>query len=462
MFSNNKIEYCSMKSWLIPPSLSTGNNHRIELAGIDLWIIPCIDNVFVYPSDLDIDRLKEALGRTLSLWPLIAGRFLLIDDKRYVIEMSDNGIPISFVENTELTRWPLNLNVVLDTTEEQLEIFLDKVSTIKLLYGSLDEPLFRIKLTRLVQSGEWIMGTSWAHVLGDAFACMKFLNTFSRLYQQLEPLEPLPIFERRLWHEESIDQSLLPMMRHLTDALSTEQTLKKMMIEQIAHDQINIHFSGEQLIRLDTLVDDNTLTIHDIMIAYIILTLNTQCFENHEQLIQHTNTIINFRDVSDSIAPPGLIANCTVRMLSDNFDDPYSLSSIAKAIRQSIVRSRDSSYLQSLISTADKLMFDVANNGREVNVDHFPHGIIINSNYRYDWTDLIDFGHVNKCRFYTDGTAPLFLRVFRLNPIYDGTQWTIRDRQGAEVAFRIEKKIKQKFIDAYQQDIKENFARIKQ
>ncbi len=65
-----------MKSWLIPPSSPTGNNHRIELAGMDLWIIPRIDNVFVYPSDLDIDRLKEALGRTLSLWPLIAGRFL--------------------------------------------------------------------------------------------------------------------------------------------------------------------------------------------------------------------------------------------------------------------------------------------------------------------------------------------------------------------------------------------------
>jgi hypothetical protein len=351
---------------------------------------------------------------------------------------------------------------VLDTTEKQLETFIDEVPTTKLLHGSPDEPLFRLKLTHLLQSGEWIMGTSWAHVLGDAFTCVKFLNTFSRFYQQLEPSEPLPIFERRLWHQENIDQSLLPRMRHLTDALSPEQTLEKIRAEQITHDQINIHFSGEQLVRLRALAGDSMLTIQDVMTAYIILTLNTQCFENNDQLIRHTNTIVNFRGVSDSIAPLGLMANCTLPILSDNFEDPFSLTSIAKEIRRSIIRSRDPSYLQSLLATADKLMHDRAHDGRQVNVDHFIHGTINNSNYRYDWADLVDFGHVNKCRFYTDGTAPLLLRVFRLNPIYDGTQWIARDREGAEVAFRIEKKSKQKFIDACQRDIKENYARVKQ
>jgi hypothetical protein len=234
------------------------------------------------------------------------------------------------------------------------------------------------------------------------------------------------------------------------------------MDEQTTHDQINITFSGEQLVRLRTLVGDRMLTIQDVMTAYTILTLNTHCFESNDQLIRHTNTIVNFRGVADSIAPSGLVANCTLRMLSKNFDDPYSLSSIAKAIRHSIIQSRDPSYLQPLLATADKLMRDLAREGREVNVDHFPHGIVINSNYRYDWADLVDFGHVNKCRFHTDGTAALFLRVFRVNPIYDGVHWMARDREGAEVAFRIEKRIKQKFVDAWQRDIKENFVRVKQ
>ncbi|CAF1093864.1 unnamed protein product [Adineta steineri] len=451
-----------MQSWLIPPIPPTGNNQRIELAGLDLWISHCINDVFVYPADLDIDRLKQALSRTLSLWPLIAGRFLLINDEHYIIEMSDNGIPLSFVENTELTQWPLNLNVVLDAAEDRLTKFIDKVSTAKLLRGSLDEPLLRIKITRLVQSGEWIMGTSWAHVLGDAFAYMKFLNTFSRFYQQLEPLEPSPIFERRLWNRENADQSVLRFLKHLTDGVSAKQNFEKAMRDQTTHDQINIHFSGEELAQLHKLAGNVMLTIQDVMTAYVILTLNTHCFENNEQIIQHTNTIVNYRGVVDSIASPGLMANCSLKMVSENFEDPYCLSSIAKSIRHSIIRSRDSSFLYSLLATADGLMRNLARDDLELNTDHIPHGCLNNSNYRYDWADLVDFGYTNKCRFHTEGTAPLFLRIFRLNPVFDGTHWMERDRKGAEIAFRIEKSMKQKFIDAWQRDIKENFIQVKQ
>jgi hypothetical protein len=261
--------------------------------------------------------------------------------------MSDNGIPLSFVDNHELPRWSLHSNVVLDTEQGQLEQFVDAVATDKLFHGCLDEPLFRLRMTRLTQNGEWIMGTSWAHVLGDAFACIKFLNTLSRFYQQLEPLEPFPVFERRLWDRVDADRSLLPFIKHWTDALTADQIFEQIQIQQLTHDQINVQFSGEQLVQLYTLVDNKTLTIHDVMIAYIILTLNTQCFEN----IEHTNTIVNFRGVYDTIASAGLIANCTLRMLSENFDDPYSLLSIAKDIRHSIIWSRDPLFLQPLLPT---------------------------------------------------------------------------------------------------------------
>ncbi len=151
-------------SWLISPSSPTGNNRHIELAGIDLLIIARIDNVFVYPSDVDIERLKDALSRALSLWPLVAGRFLLLDDDHYVIEMSDNAIPVTLIENTDLSKWSINSNIVVEIIQNPLEPFIDYTQVEKMVRGSLDEPLFRLKLTRLVQSGEWIIGTSWAHV----------------------------------------------------------------------------------------------------------------------------------------------------------------------------------------------------------------------------------------------------------------------------------------------------------
>lgn len=265
-------------------------------------------------------------------------------------------------------------------------------------------------------------------------------------------MEPLPIFERRLWSRAESDASMLPYMRHLTEPCSQEQS---------THEHINIHFSGEQLAELRALIGRDPFTIQDAMTAYIIVTLNTHCCMDDQQLIRHTNIIINYRGVSDDIAPPGLMANCTIRMLSEHFHDPYSLSSIATAIRHSVIRSRNTSFLCSMLSTAGGLMRDLARNRQEVNVDHFPHGIIINSNYRYDWADLVDLGYTDQCRFYTDGTAPLFLHVFRLNPVFDGSQWSARDRHGAEVAFQIDKRIKQTFMNAWQHDLRTHFSQLK-
>ncbi|CAF4564768.1 unnamed protein product, partial [Didymodactylos carnosus] len=239
-----------MTSWLVPPSSSTGNGRRIELPGTDLWI-GAIDKVFVYPSELDIDRFKDAMSRTLTVWPLVGGRFLLLDGGQYLIEMSDNPIPVTYVENTELAAWPTNLSFV---AEIPLESFIDEVQVMKL---SQDEPLFRVKLTHLVQCGEWILGASWAHVLGDAAAFLNFLNTVSRLYQRLELLELLPVFERRLWRENEADQSFLPIMKFLRDAGPSQEMFKLVSSWEDTHEPLNLRFSGEQLAKLRELASGN-------------------------------------------------------------------------------------------------------------------------------------------------------------------------------------------------------------
>ncbi len=47
---------------LVSPSPATEKNRRIELAGMDPWIVARIDNEFVYPSEIKVDPLKEALS----------------------------------------------------------------------------------------------------------------------------------------------------------------------------------------------------------------------------------------------------------------------------------------------------------------------------------------------------------------------------------------------------------------
>jgi hypothetical protein len=254
----------------------------------------------------------------------------------------------------------------------------------ELLDSSPHEPFFHMKLTRIVESGKLIMGISWAHVLGDAASCLNCLNTISRLYQKLEPLMPDPVFERRLWNENEADQSFLPAMELLRDAQPKEQMATSFMSYLAAFEQVNLHFSGEQLAQLHELAGESSVTIQDIFTAYIIILLNTSCFENNEQRITHAGTIINFRGVSDSISPLGHLENSIFLMLSDDFENSQSLSNIAMTIRSSIIRSREKTFLDSYLATMDGLMRKIARENRECRITHYPNEIIVNSNLRYD------------------------------------------------------------------------------
>jgi hypothetical protein len=251
-------------------------------------------------------------------------------------------------------------------------------------------------------------------------------------------------------------------MKHLRDAKPFEEMWKKFMIDQEAYDQVNLCFCSEQLAKLRILAGGDSITIQDALTAYIILTLNTHCYRNdNEHRILCTNTSINFRGVADSIAPYGQVSNAVFMMLSDNFEDPYSLSNIAKTIRRSIIKSRDSKFLQSWLATADDAMRTMIHNNRLADLGFVPNEIIVNSNLRYDWANLVDFGYTDKCRFYTGWSGAFYLRVFRLNPSCDGNGWLPRDRNGAEVVFRIEKNLKENFCNVINRDIEENFENIK-
>ncbi|CAF1138598.1 unnamed protein product [Rotaria sp. Silwood1] len=146
-------------------------------------------------------------------------------------------------------------------------------------------------------------------------------------------------------------------------------------------------------------------------------------------------------------------------MLSEDFDDPRSLSNVALTIRRSIHRSREIAFLKSYLATADSLMRRNAREKRQYRMTRYANEIVVNSNMKYDWADAVDFGYNNQCRFYTAWTGPFYLRVFRLNPIHNGHHWIERDRKGAEVAFLIEKNKKSRLMTAWQCDIDENFAR---
>lgn len=451
----------------MPPSTPTGNNRRIELAGLDLLLSMNISNVFVYPGEIKIEHLKQALSQTLSLWPLVAGRTRLVDDEHYFIEMCDNSIPIKFVINNELKEWPLDSNVIVEIDNKEFPTFIDEVDGKKCFKNSFnndddDEPLVRLKLTHITQSDEWVLGISWYHPLGDAASCFHFSNTLSRFYQQMEPIKPLPIFERHLWKEEDTHQLVLPLPKQYLYSQSMEEVMKTYLSLQPSYDPVHLYFSGDQLTKLRTLAGGDNITVQDALTAYIILTLNTCCYKHDdERRILYTATVINCHGVSDSICCYSECSNCLFMMRSDNFNDPYSLSSISETIRQSIIKARDPKLLAPALATLDGIFRKNIKNNLTASAALIPNEFGVNSNFRFDWANLVDFGYTDQCRFHTPWSGILYARVFRLNPIKNGNNWLPRDRNGAYVSFRMEKDLKEVFLNALKQDILENFENVR-
>ncbi|CAF4327731.1 unnamed protein product, partial [Adineta steineri] len=54
-----------------------------------------------------------------------------------------------------------------------------------------------------------------------------------------------------------------------------------------------------------------------------------------------------------------------------------------------------------------------------------------------------------------------YLRAFVLNPVKHENEWLLRDQNGSEISFRMEKDLKEKFLNAWKQDISENFENVK-
>lgn len=451
----------SQNLFLVHASKPSGKNRRIELAGIDLWRYIAVHNVFVYPSAINIEKFKQALADTLSDWPFVAGVGLIENNDHYIIEMSDQPIPVTFEENKELNEWPLDSNIIVGLTDNPLPKFYDPVVSEKTFDNVSNEPLIRFKITHIVKSDEWVLGFSWSHTLGDAASILHFLTDLSRVYQNLELSKPLPIFERPLWSEDQADSSFYQFMKQHRDAKSAEEVYKLFMTDSGDYSLTHLQFSGDQIKRLRSFVDDAEVTTHDCLIAYLITILNRYLYEtNDERRVLRTNNAVNFRGVSDSIAPPGLVSNGVMMMLSENFEDPFSINTVAKAIRKSIQCSRQADYLRTWVATVDQLSRRNTKNHLFPDLGIFQNEITVNSNYRYDWVSAVDFGQTDRCRFYTAWAGPLYFRVFRLNPRKNGDSWLPRDRDGAEVAFQIEKEYKDKLVDAIQRDMDEDFSNI--
>lgn len=453
-----KKQVMQSSSFLIYPIPPTGEGRRISLITYDLQPNWPINRVFVYPT-LDVNHLKNVLEQTLSLWPVVCGH-IEIDDvvmNKYSIVCSDSAVPVTIIENMELDQWPTDLPVVVNESS-QLAPYLDPVSN---ELGN-HVPLLRFKITRLTRSGEYVLGISFSHVIGDAASASLFLNDLSRLYQHLAPLVPRPTFERRLNLEGIADPDLLARMKFYRDGAPLEELIKIYRQEHEGSDPITMNFSSKQLASLRAKAGGDQLaaSTNDALVAYVIFRLNTHFF-SQQQLIQRASIIVNYRQIFSILSSPIQVGNCFMHILSNDFSDPYSFSTIAQTLRHSLNKFSQESLALSQITTENLARKELENKQFKPNWTCFDNEVFINSQYKCDWAEQVDMGMRNQCRMHMSQAKKLYLRVFRANPVRekDGT-WT-RDMGAAELSVRLTRGPQlDTFLQIWSSDVEEDFAHV--
>ena len=148
--------------------------------------------IWLLPSWIDLDRYNEALAKALSLVPTVAGRMCQFPDEGknkgdVYIKLTNDAIPVTVVDDYHTDRFPLThvgeslfrLALIRQQVliyllifypvhpQEDFDPWVDAIPSLELINN--DEPLGRVKFTRLHKTGQMVYATSWSHGLGLSF-----------------------------------------------------------------------------------------------------------------------------------------------------------------------------------------------------------------------------------------------------------------------------------------------------
>ncbi|KAI0822644.1 hypothetical protein BC628DRAFT_1421595 [Trametes gibbosa] len=121
----------------------------VKLPGFELWMAYNILNVFVVPTQIDVDGFMKALCETLSLYPHAAGRLVRSSQDDWQIVLSNFAVPV----------------------ERDLRGF----QPVKDDSADGESRLLLFKLT--LSEAETAIAVSWHHTLGDAFVIDAFMRS---------------------------------------------------------------------------------------------------------------------------------------------------------------------------------------------------------------------------------------------------------------------------------------------
>ncbi|EFY95158.2 Chloramphenicol acetyltransferase-like domain protein [Metarhizium robertsii ARSEF 23] len=172
----------SFKVFHVAPEQPTNLADRtsIPLPGSDLDPELIVNSITI-PRPLETDRLRVSLAKTLQLFPLHCGTLKReVTGNAWSIRLTNR--PVRLVVGVTDNPGPFSDQWMGETHSDYYEE-IDRET----MFSERDTPLFLAKVTTWRETGQTALFVCIWHGLGDAFAALHFLMTWSALYQGKPP-----------------------------------------------------------------------------------------------------------------------------------------------------------------------------------------------------------------------------------------------------------------------------------
>ncbi|TDL21728.1 hypothetical protein BD410DRAFT_898794 [Rickenella mellea] len=492
--------------YLVPPSTPTLPS---ELDGQDVLVYPPTDTLaltlimegaWILPAVIDIKRYNDALAKALTVFRPVAGRLRKFPDTGtkkggVYIQLTNSGIPVSVVDDYETTRVDLE-HAVVPTTEE----YNDLIPVTKVLEH--DEPLLRIRFTRLHKTGQMVYCMAWLHALGDGYTGNLFMTYITYYYRGVDTSSlPRPSYKKIFLPFPPTDSvsrdKFLPLMKYIRDAKPMEELAAAIMESQKRTHPLNLYFSPKHIETLFKKAiagspDPSKAKFSkiDVLVAYLVFVYNAVLAEVNPDA-EAIDTVVNtlgYRG-NPALAPTAMFGNASIKFTSPSFTAPpcpgenagpkereqyfsRSLASIAQSIRAGAVQARTPAFLEQYLIFHNDLCRKCYQDDLYQNFLPAPREFTFNSLHRMDWRRAGDFfeagskyADARMTTFHTNAIWERYVRIFPPNPTRgykddegNAREWDWTYDGGAEAAFRLDKSLCYLYEAKVKHDMEDGFG----
>ncbi|KID85272.1 Chloramphenicol acetyltransferase-like domain protein [Metarhizium guizhouense ARSEF 977] len=164
-----------------PTNLADRTSVPLPGSDLDSELDLKIANSITIPRPFDTDRLRASLAKTLQLFPLHCGTLAReVTGNAWSIKLTNR--PVRLVVGVTDNPGPFSDQWMGETHSDYYEE-IDRQS----IFSERDAPLFLARVTTWRETGQTALFVCIWHGLGDGFAVLHFLKTWSALYQSKPP-----------------------------------------------------------------------------------------------------------------------------------------------------------------------------------------------------------------------------------------------------------------------------------